>query len=181
MSKDFIRKDAFKKKRLGQTWRKPKGLQNKKRLQRKGNARKVKPGFGTKNTDRHTTKAGLKIITITTLAQLKEVNPKTHAIIIGKTGMNKKLQLLEEAEKAKITIANLNVKKYKEQAEEKLKEKKQAAKERETKLVDKAKEEAKKEKKAEEKKKEAEKPKETEEEKKKREKEEKDKLLIKAK
>jgi len=181
MSKDFIRKDAFKRKRVNQTWRKPRGLQNKKRLQKKGNARKVKPGFGTKDTDRHTTKAGLKIITITTQAQLKEVNPKTHAIIIGKTGMNKKLQLLEAAEKAKITVTNLNIKKYKELAEGKLKEKKESAKERETKLTEKTREEEKKEKKAEEKKKEATKPEETEEDKKKREKEEKDKLLTKPK
>ena len=181
MSKDFIRKDAFKRKRVNQTWRKPRGLQNKKRLQKKGNARKVKPGFGTKDADRHTTKTGLKIITITTIAQLKEVNPKTHAIIIGKTGMNKKLKLLDAAEKAKLTVTNLNIKKYKELTEEKLKEKKESAKERDTKLAEKAKSEEKKEKITEEKKKEAAKSEETEEEKKKREKEEKDKLLIKAK
>ena len=179
MAKKFIRKDAHKKTRVGTGWRKPKGIQNKKRLQRKGNATKVKPGFGTKTTEKNTTRQGLKIITITTTEELKNINPKTQAIIISKTGKKKKLEIIAEAEKAKITITNFNAARYKENAQKQQEQKEETSKERKKKLEEKARTE-----KAAEKKKEDKKTETTElsdEEKKKHEKEEKDKVLTKAK
>lgn len=184
MSKEFKRKDLHKKKRLPDKWRKPKGITNKMGLKRKGHNVKVSPGFGTKKSEKGKHRTGLKIIKITSKEQLKSVNPKTDGIILGKSGKKKKLEIIEEAEKLKITILNFKIKQYKESAEQYLKIKKQEAEEREKKKA--AKEEA--EKKAEKKKsdkkedkKEEEKTELSEEDKKKQEKEEMEKIITKGK
>lgn len=176
MSKDFKRKDLHKKKRLNDSWRKPRGIQNKRRLKHKGHAKTVRPGFGTKDQERHTLK-GLQIIQISTLEQLKSADPKKHAIIIAGVGAKKKLLLIAEAEKLKLTLVNLNVKKYKETVEAKKKEKQDKAKARTKKLE--SKKTTKTEKPAE--KTEKKEPELSEEEKKEQEKQEKDKLLTKSK
>lgn len=179
MSKEFKRKDLHKKKRLPDKWRKPKGITNKMGLKRKGHRVKVSPGFGTKNSDKGThNKSGLKIVIITSKEQLKSVNPKLQGIILGKAGKKKKLEIIDEAEKLKITILNFKIKEYKESAEQYLKIKKQEAEEREKKKAAKEEAEKKADKKKEEKKEE---PELSEEEKKKQEKEEKDKIIIKGK
>ena len=183
MSKEFKRKDLHKKKRLPDKWRKPKGITNKMGLKRKGHRVKVSPGFGTKNSDKATHKSGLKIITITNKEQLKSVNSKLQGIIIGKTGKKKKLEIIEEAEKLKITILNFKIKEYKESAQKFIESKKKEAEEREKKKAAKQEAEKKAEKKKDEKKddEKKEEPELSEEEKKKQEKEEKDKIITKGK
>lgn len=49
----FIRQDAHKKAKLKNLWRKPKGLHNKMRLQKKGYRRLPKVGMGTPNTEKN--------------------------------------------------------------------------------------------------------------------------------
>lgn len=178
----FTQKDHKKKKRMSPGWRKPKGRQNKQRLQHKAHTSKVKPGFGTAISQKGKTKDGKEIITTASKEELSKINPKTQAVILARTGRKRKLELIEEAEKLKITILTLNVKKYKAAAEKQAQNKKQSAKEREQKKEDKAKFAKDEEKKAAEKKKADEKKAEeiSEEDKKKKEKEEKDKVLTKA-
>lgn len=140
-SKNFTRKDAHKKARIGNKWRKPKGLQNKMRLQKKNRPQKVKPGFGTKNEEKHKDKKGLEIIQIQTKEDLKNINPKKQTILIPNLGAKKKLDLIAEAEKQKITIHNLNIKRYKTNIQEERKQKEQKQKEREEKQKTKVKQE----------------------------------------
>lgn len=130
MAKKFIRKDVHKKKRIPLNWRRPKGITNKRRLNRKGHAPNVRPGYGTKAADRGKNKQGLMIITVATLSELKALNPKTQAALIAGVGKKRKIELISEAEKLKITLANFNVKKYKEAAEKFLQKKKQEAEKR---------------------------------------------------
>jgi len=165
MRKQFLRKDAHKKKRVAQVWRKPKGIQNKRRLQRKGHSGIVKPGY-MKPME-------AEIVLVSSVKQLSSLDPKMHSVVIAKVSRKSKMKIIEEAEKMKFRIINLNVKKYSERTEELFKEKKEAEmklKERETKKKEAEKEASKKK---EEKKEEL-----TDEEKKKQEKEEKDKILI---
>jgi large subunit ribosomal protein L32e len=169
MAKKFVRRDAHKKKRISNTWRKPKGLQNKMRLQTRGHSKNVKPGYIKQPK-------GQKIIDIYNKEQLKGLDPKLHSVVIAKVSKRKKLEIIEEAEKLKLTIVNLNLKLYKEKAEEFLKARKEAAKKKQErdakKKVAEKKTEEKEEEKKEEKKEEL-----SDEEKKKKEKAEKDKIL----
>lgn len=177
--KKFLRKDTHKKTKVGMKWRKPKGHQNKKRLHVKGHAAIVKPGYGTEK--RHTNTQGQQIIKISSLEELKTINPKTQSALIMRLGAKKKLLIVEEAKKLKITITNLNVKKYEETRKQKLEKKQQTSKTRKEKEAEKK---AEIEKKLEDKKKkeaETKTDEESAEEKKKKEKEEKDKILTKAK
>ncbi|MGV8168564.1 MAG: eL32 family ribosomal protein [Candidatus Nanoarchaeia archaeon] len=172
MAKKFIRKDTHKKKRLPLNWRKPKGITNKKRLNVSGHTPNVRPGYGTKNTEKGKNKQGLMIIQVSTLEELKKINPKTQSALLSGVGKRKKLLLIEEAEKLKITLTNFNANKYKAKVQEFLSAKKQesAVKKTEKKtLEEKAEAETKEIKEKEEI---------TPEQKKKEEKQEKDKILI---
>jgi len=182
--KKFTRKDITKKKRISDSgWRKPKGITNKKRLNRKGHTANVRPGYGTPNAEKNK-KASLEIITIKNLQELEKINPKTQCVVIGRCGKQKKLDLIKTAEEKKITIINLKVEKYKENAQEFFAKREKVTKARAEELKKKE-EEAKKD--AKDKKKEdktEDKKEETEisdEEKQKQEKAEKDKILTKSK
>jgi large subunit ribosomal protein L32e len=176
MAKKFIRKDAHKKKRLALVWRKPKGITNKQRLQRLGHAIRVKVGFGTKKEDRNKNKQGLMIVTVATLAELQKINPKTQAALLAGVGKKRKMELIAEAQKHKITLVNFNSKLYEEKAKKFMEEKKKISEKKKEKEVIKEKEQKQVEKKAE---KTEEKEELSLEEKKKEEKEEKDKILTK--
>jgi hypothetical protein len=117
------------------------------------------------------------IISVATLEQLKKINPKTEAALLAGVGKKRKLELMTEAEKLKITLVNFNAKSYKDKADKFFAEKKKEAVDK--KDAAKQKEEAKK---TEEKAKKAAEKEEQEEmtpeEKQKQEKAEKDKILI---
>ncbi len=176
MKKTFKRKDTHKKARLPLSWRKPDGITNKKRLNRKGHSANVRPGYGLKASQRNTAD-GLKIILVHNLAELKKINPKAECVVLARMGKQKKLELIKEASSLKIKLFNLNVKKYEEKAKDFFESKKQLAKKKADK-VQKAKLEEKKS--EDNKEKEAQQPEINEEEKKKVEKAEKDKLLTKS-
>ena len=110
----FRRSDAHKKSRLGEGWRKPTGLQNKMRLHKRGYRVTVKPGYGTPVALQNSERSGLKIVHVSTLAQLQAIDPKTQAAEIAGVGRKKKEALIEAAKKANITIANLSVARYQE-------------------------------------------------------------------
>jgi large subunit ribosomal protein L32e len=182
--KKFVRKDSHKKARINDKWRKPKGIQNKRRLNHKGHSPIVKPGYGKKSSERDIhRKTGLKIVYVKSVEGLKGVNAKEHGIILPGIGKKKQLEIILEAEKKNITILNIKAKEYKEEIAKQYKDKKKESEEKKQErekqakeLEEKAKEQEKK--KAEEKKKESEEEL-SEEDKKKKEKEEKDKVLTK--
>jgi large subunit ribosomal protein L32e len=183
MVKRFIRKDANKKKRISGTgWRKPKGITNKKRLNRKGHSPNVRPGYRSPITERNFVN-GLEIVYVNTLSALKGVDPKSECVVIGRVGKQKKLDLINEAKNLKLKIVNLdtskfenNVKEFFDERAKMSKEKLEAQKKRDEELK-------KKEAKAIDDKKQAEKKEEvkelSDEEKQKLEKIEKDKILTK--
>ncbi|MCF7871825.1 hypothetical protein K9L97_02215 [Candidatus Woesearchaeota archaeon] len=177
--KKFLRKDTHKKTKVGMKWRKPKGLQNKKRLHVKGHAATVKPGYGTEKTKKNTNKQGLLIVSVNKIEELKTINPKTQTITIPNLGRKNKTQIIEEAKKLNITIQNLNLKKYEENTKQKQKQKQETAKQREQKLKEKQKQDKENKKNTESKTQTTENK--TEEDKKKQQKEEQDKILTKAK
>jgi len=105
----FLRTDAHKMKRLRKKWTRPKGIQNKRRLHKRGYAPVISPGYGTDNKTKGQ-RAGLNIVLIKSVAQVDLVDKKTQGIIISsKLGSKNKLVVLEKASKLGITVFNFNV------------------------------------------------------------------------
>ncbi|MBD3313912.1 hypothetical protein GF345_05715 [Candidatus Woesearchaeota archaeon] len=139
---DFIRKDSNKKKRLEKKWVKPRGLQSKLRLQKRGHRKTVSTGYGSPNAVKFADRSGLMIFTAHN-TDLAAVDPKKEGIIIsGSVGLKKKIEIIKEAVNKGITMLNINdpqafikdkedmVKKRKEQRDEKLKKKDEEKKKR---------------------------------------------------
>ncbi len=172
-----------KKKRIaGSGWRKPKGITNKRRLNRKGHPDNVRPGFGSLASSRNMVD-NLEIVFVNSLSDFVGLDPKVHCVVLGRAGKQKKLDLIKKAEELKLKIINLDVDKFKLLAQEFFdarkkvsKEKLDAKKKKEAELKEAEKKEAAKKKEAEKKEASADENL-SEEEKKKEEKKEKDKVL----
>ncbi|MBC8444131.1 hypothetical protein H8D83_00945 [Candidatus Woesearchaeota archaeon] len=179
---DFIRQDSHKKGRIKSRWRRARGLQSKVRLAQKGYRLKPKIGYGAPKEIKHLVK-GLKSNIVSTIKELKKI-PNDEGIIISKIGLKKKIELIKEAIKTKITILNIkNPELFLKQIEENLKQKKELKNKKiktKTAKKEKAKEKAKeKEKKEDTKEKIEDKIEKTTEEMEKEKKKEKDKILTK--
>lgn len=169
----FLRQQSHLSK-LKKTWRKPKGIDSKLRLNKKGHRKKPSPGYGSPKLVKYLNQNGFKEIHICNPKDLENINPKTQIPKISKVGLKKKLQILEKAVSLKLRFSNIkdiqktidtinDTKKKKQEKKKKISEKKEKSKkELEKKVTEDTKEEKK--------------PKIKEEEKK-----EKDKLLIKRK
>ncbi len=161
----FLKQDAYKKVKLEENWRQPRGRHSKMRMKLKGHGKHPSIGYSSPRITRGLNPKGLKEIRVHTLEELNNVKKGEGVIIGGTVGLKKKIELLKKIEELKLTIVNLkDVSKFIKEAEEKL-----MAKKKESQKKEEEKKQAKEEaiRKAEEKKKEEEKK--TEEEKKKEE------------
>ncbi len=149
----FIRSSAKIKARVSNIWRKPKGLQNKMRLNKKGYHRVVRHGYGSptevKDLDQ---KTGLYPVVIANKKDLEKIDTKTQAALISSTvGVRKKLDLIKFAEEKNIIILQ-DIKKVKASIDKILDVKKKVKK----KLIERKQAKEKKQKKAQQEKKEKE-------------------------
>lgn len=112
----FIRKDSFKKLKLGKSmkkkrkWRRPRGRHSKIREKRKSYMRQPSIGWSSPREVRGTIE-GFKpraIYNVNDLDLLKE----DEIAIIGKVGKKKKLEIVNAAIAKNIRLINLNVKKF---------------------------------------------------------------------
>ncbi len=142
----FMRADGHKKKEVGKEWRKPKGLHNKMRLQKRGYRRTIKKGWGSPNSVKYLHPSGKREVIVSCIADLDLLDPKTDGAIISSTvGTRLKVTLVTSAIEKNLTILNLKdpnkflseikarLDKKKEVKEEKAKEKKKKEKEKEEK------------------------------------------------
>jgi len=161
----YLRTDWHKKSRLGrgrkkkQKWRRPRGRHNKIRLRRKGKPKRPEVGYGSPREVKGTIN-GLKPVKIVKLKDLERIDKESQiAIIDGKLGLKKKIELVKKAKELGIQL-NINADEFLEKAIRELEERKARRKEFERKLKEKekkAKEKPEKEKEKEAKKKEIEK------------------------
>ncbi len=95
-----------KRKEVKARWRRPKGLQSKLRLAKKGHPKKVMTGYRTAVAERDQTK-GMLTTTVQTVAELASVPEKHGVIISGRVGMKKRTEIISAAQEKKLTIINI--------------------------------------------------------------------------
>ncbi|MCS7097000.1 MAG: 50S ribosomal protein L32e [Candidatus Methanomethylicia archaeon] len=104
---EFIRPWSFKLKRLGESWRKPKGKDDKYRLQKKGYGSIVKIGYRSPKIIRGLHPSGYIEKVIHRPEDLEDLDPQKHAVKIAHTvGMKKRLEIMKKAKELKIKILN---------------------------------------------------------------------------
>jgi large subunit ribosomal protein L32e len=114
----FVRQESWRYKRLSESWRRPRGLDNKMRRKIKGWPPTVNVGYRGPKATRELHPSGYKEVLAYNTKDLEEIDPKTQAIRIAHTvGKRKRAKILVEARKKKITI--LNLKEVKEAVEKK--------------------------------------------------------------
>nr|CDS25698.1 60S ribosomal protein L32 [Hymenolepis microstoma] len=103
--------DLFK--RLGDKWRKPKGIDNRVRRRFKGQMRMPKIGYGTQARVRHIHPDGFRHVIINNVKELEVLlmQHRTHAGVIARTISRKnRVKIVERARELNIKIVNPNAK-----------------------------------------------------------------------
>lgn len=134
MSKDHPRPYTHTRKKLGTSWRKPKGLHSKRRLQHSGHAGLVKIGRRTKKEDRHTYQ-GLEVVTVTSVEDLQNID-ENQAVHIPSMGRRKKTPIVKEAIANDIIIVNLDASTYVSKTDSILQQKAQNQKQKEERTLE---------------------------------------------
>ncbi|MBS7607938.1 50S ribosomal protein L32e [Candidatus Bathyarchaeota archaeon] len=106
---DFVRQESWRYDRLKENWRRPKGIDNKMRRKIKGWPPTVNVGYRGPKAARGLHPSGYEEVIVCNVEDLKKVDPKTQAVRIAHTvGKRKRMQIIQEAKKKKITILNLS-------------------------------------------------------------------------
>lgn len=125
---DFLRTDSNKE-LFTNKWRKARGIHNKIRRNFKGHGKKPRVGYGSDKKRRYLI-SGLEPVLVSAINELNKINPKEQAVIASsKLGLRKKLRLLQECNKNKITVLNVeDINKYIEEKNREFDERKQKKK-----------------------------------------------------
>jgi large subunit ribosomal protein L32e len=103
----FVQTDQHKKKRLKDTWRKPKGLHNKKRQYILGKGEMARPGYGSPTAVKGLHPSGFSEVLLDRIQDVDNVDPNTQAIRIARTvGQRKRLEILKKAKSMGLKILN---------------------------------------------------------------------------
>ncbi|HZA99405.1 MAG TPA: 50S ribosomal protein L32e [Nitrososphaera sp.] len=103
----FIRQESWRYDRLAENWRKPKGKDNKMRLQKSGMPALVKVGYRGPRAARGLHPSGYRDIIIHNTAELVRLDPKKDAARIGHTvGKKKRIEIINKAVELDIKVLN---------------------------------------------------------------------------
>ena len=122
---DFVRPESWRYVKLKESWRRPRGLDNKMRRKIKGWPPTVSTGYKGPKDARGLHPSGYREVLVHNAKEISEVDPKSKAARIAHTvGKKKRVQIIAEAKKRKVFILNFTpvkelVEKEEEEAEEK--------------------------------------------------------------
>ena len=127
---EFKQQDFHKKRRIGNHWRRPRGLQSKMRHQFKGYARLVKQGWRSPTEVRGLSNKGYETVLVFNVQDLKDIKPHQAIIIASTVGNKKRLDIVNAAETAKIVVANIKPDKFKAKIAKQKEDKKKSTEEK---------------------------------------------------
>jgi large subunit ribosomal protein L32e len=105
----FIRQDNPKRMKVGDKWRKPKGVHSKIRHNFKGRRKMPSPGYRSPVEVRGLHSTGLNMVVIANVDSLSSLDAKKDGVVVsGKVGMKKRLAILHKAKEMKLHVLNLN-------------------------------------------------------------------------
>lgn len=103
----FIRQESWRYDRLAETWRKPKGKDNKMRKQKAGVPAIVKVGYRGPKVSRGLHPSGYTDNVVYNVAGLEGLDPKKDAVRLGHTvGARKRREIIEQAAKKGYKVLN---------------------------------------------------------------------------
>ena len=106
----FIRQESWKYFKLSESWRKPKGIDNHQRKQKKGWPRIVRAGFGGPKIARGLHPSGYTDNLVHNLKEIEKLDPKTDGIRFAHgLGKKKRLAIIAKAKEKSFKIFNARV------------------------------------------------------------------------
>ncbi|PLC67897.1 50S ribosomal protein L32e [Vulcanisaeta sp. EB80] len=91
-----------------ESWRRPKGNDNKIRLEIKGYPKRVKVGYGKPRLVRNLHPTGFKLVTVHRPEDVDKVDPTKEAIVIGRTvGLRKRVEIVRKAIERGVRVINV--------------------------------------------------------------------------
>jgi|GEM_PF-221344 Ribosomal protein L32E len=91
-----------------ESWRRPKGNDNKIRLEIKGYPKRVKIGYGKPRLVRNLHPTGFKLVTVHRPEDVDKVDPTREAIVIGRTvGLRKRIEIVRRAIERGVRVINV--------------------------------------------------------------------------
>jgi large subunit ribosomal protein L32e len=103
----FRRQEWFQVKRLGEKWRKPRGLDSKMRLCKKGKPAMPSIGYRSPKEVRGLHPSGLVEVMVRNPKELEKIDPKRHvARIASAVGRRKRSAIIKRAQELKIKVVN---------------------------------------------------------------------------
>ncbi|MDW7775317.1 MAG: 50S ribosomal protein L32e [Methanosarcinales archaeon] len=104
----FVQTDQHKKKKLKDTWRKPRGLHNKKRQYILGKGEIARVGYGSPVAVKGLHPSGFEEVLLSRAQDLDNVDPATQAVRIARTvGQRKRIDIVKKAQSLGLKILNL--------------------------------------------------------------------------
>ncbi|MGC9153396.1 MAG: 50S ribosomal protein L32e [Vulcanisaeta sp.] len=92
----------------GEHWRRPRGNDNKIRLEIKGYPKRVKVGYGKPRLVRNLHPTGFKLVLVHRPEEVDKVDPNTEAIVIGRTvGLRKRVEIVRRAIERGVRVMNV--------------------------------------------------------------------------
>lgn len=103
----FVQTDQHKKKKLQDTWRRPRGHHNKKRQYITSKGQMARVGFGSPAAVKGLHPSGFEEVLLDRLQDMEHINPGIQAVRISRTvGQRKRMQIIQKAKDLGLKILN---------------------------------------------------------------------------